>query len=74
LEKCSISVFQTNYFSDAGCSLERGILFCYFPCKRWAKAETKVSADAEVLEEFNQELDKKDLISPASDQRGLSCI
>ncbi len=46
--------------SDAGCSLESGILFCYFPWKRWAKAETKGSADAEVLEEFNQELDKKD--------------
>ncbi len=34
-------------------------------------AETKTSATAEVLEELYQELDKKDLISPASEQRGL---
>jgi len=60
--------------SDAGCSLERGILFCYFPWKRWAKAETKGSAGAEVLEELNQELEKNDLISPECKRRGLSRI
>lgn len=57
-----------------GGSLERGFLFCYFPWKRWTKAETKGSAGAEVLEKLYQELDKKDLISPASEQRGLSRI
>jgi len=37
-------------------------------------AETKTSAKAEVLEELYQELDKKGLISLASEQRGLSRI